>query len=842
MKKSSGALLIVALIVLFSSISRMARSESVTALAKSADSMAPGTWAKLPTLGLTHEMIFPGDQDGILPYSMNMVWDSTRHVGYFFGGEHNGVAVCGSATYDGRACADSSQRFLKYDEATNTWSLQLDSVTGKPHSGIAGSHADNGLTIDPATGDIYKIWYGSPGALQRFSRAAQSWSSMATPTGFDNGYIPGFAWYPEANGAVLISGGFGQIAFWNSRTNSWSTLFTGVVAGTYPDFAIYNPIFHHVLLGGGGGVRAQHDCRNIYLLSYNRSWSISPARKTPDFKVSGAEPFCMDSDGLAGHVSLDPVTGKYIVITRGEDAGMTMYEYDSQSDKWTHLTGSHTPPTTLRMGNPAAGGADKMASVAIPERGVIMYLNETSTSAEVWLYKPGQKGNSAPISPPKGSESPTNSVPENTSIKSAAYTFSQKCAMPGVLKCKGFDDQKDLVYFWPTPVNTPGFGDICNKALGGKYSNHYYDPLAASPANVRATVANGQCVYPEIDSSIKYSGSGSLKFSVPNHSTADSSGEFSEPFKRYPDGAFGYVGPQTNVPTANARHEGNVLFIQWRQRIDSGMLTTNFKSTLYTSFSWVTAGGGATKVSTADCNIPSQATSKEIRFQYGSNFLIDRNFTISSVAADGCSITLTSSPTPSGIGGSPIKAQGSIGGGRSALGWKQFGVFGNPPNGNCCGPAAQISVNGYQAGLPQSYSYDNNGTVIYGVQDIRGCKFHYPGDYDDGKVYPEPPCIRYHANQWQEYTVRLEIRGASGQHASHYQQWIDGELTQDINDFALTWGTVGTANGLGQFNLSPYHTNKDPAQDHPDTAVWYDDVIISTKPIPMANGLLSGKD
>lgn len=991
---------------------RITQAQGSSALANLAGSMQPGTWAKLQTNGLTPSMIFPGGEDGILPYSMNMVWDSARHIGYFFGGEHNGVLACASNTYNDLACADSSQRFLKYNETTNTWSLQLDSVTGKPHSGKAGAHSDDTLTINPATGDVYKYWYGFPGAFQRFSPATQSWTSMAAPTGFDGGYIPGFGWYPEANGIIIVSGGFGQVAFWNKNSDSWSSLFSGLTMGTYPGVGIYNPVQHNMLISGGcADPYSDGRERNFYILTYSSgNWSISPVRHTPIYSVSNSYQLCLDSDGLAGHVSVDPTSGKYVVITRDATANNAMFEYDSQSDTWTQMTGSHTPPSALRMGNPAVGGADKMASVAIPEYGVIMYLNENSDSAEVWLYKHGgtggaldtvapsapsgllatavsssqinlswtaatdnmgvagykiyrngsmigtagitsysdlgrsssttytyavsaydAAGNTSGLSPsasattsssigsspstvsPGSGDTISPSIPTNLRVTaasanqielmwtaatdnvgvvgykiyrnnvlvgsstypvflstglspgttytfkvsakdaagnesstssnvsgttdSALYTFAQKCASAGVLKCESFDDPNDLVYAWPTPLSAPGFGDGCDRALGAKYTNRYFDPTVSTPANVRATFANGQCVYASIDSSIKHSGGGSLRFPVPNHSTADTSGEFSEAFKKYPDGSFGYVGPTTSVPTASARHEGDVLWVQWYQRVDSAMLTTNFKTALYISFYWTTASAGATTVSTADCGIPAQAAGQKIWFAYGSNFLTNQSFTIASVAANGCSMTLTASPTPSGAGGSPIKAQGLISGGRSGLGWKQFGIFGNPPNTTCCGPATQIAVNGFQMGVPQTYSYDNSGTVTYegtdGVQGARGCAFQYPGDYDNGVTYTEPPCIRYHANQWQEYTVRLEIRGASGQHTSHYQQWIDGQLTQDINDFALTWGTVGTANGLGQFVLNPYQTNKDPNQDHPDTAVWYDDVIISTQPIPM---------
>ncbi|HYR43714.1 MAG TPA: LamG-like jellyroll fold domain-containing protein, partial [Terriglobia bacterium] len=48
--------------------------------------------------------------------------------------------------------------------------------------------------------------------------------------------------------------------------------------------------------------------------------------------------------------------------------------------------------------------------------------------------------------------------------------------------------------------------------------------------------------------------------------------------------------------------------------------------------------------------------------------------------------------------------------------------------------------------------------------------------------------------------------------------------------------------GFGQFMLTPYHTNKDLNQVHPIGTTWYDDVIVSTQPIPMLNGVIPMAD
>src|SRR5207244_11149478 len=48
--------------------------------------------------------------------------------------------------------------------------------------------------------------------------------------------------------------------------------------------------------------------------------------------------------------------------------------------------------------------------------------------------------------------------------------------------------------------------------------------------------------------------------------------------------------------------------------------------------------------------------------------------------------------------------------------------------------------------------------------------------------------------------------------------------------------------GLAHFQLTPYHTNKELNQTHPVGYTWYDDLIVSTQPIPMLNGAIPTPD
>ena len=164
-------------------------------------------------------------------------------------------------------------------------------------------------------------------------------------------------------------------------------------------------------------------------------------------------------------------------------------------------------------------------------------------------------------------------------------------------------------------------------------------------------------------------------------------------------------------------------------------------------------------------------------------------------------------------------------------GWKQVIWYGNPPNGRSSSSLEVTINNGWQRGVPQMYG--QAGSDYYGIQDARGCT--YKADARTGGDYTEPPCIRYKANQWMEFTGRIEISGGSNQPTSHVQLWIDGEPAIDYKQAKIDWSGA-SGEGFGQFLLSPYQTNKDASQAHPAGHVWYDDLIISTQPIAMGSG------
>lgn len=106
----------------------------------------------------------------------------------------------------------------------------------------------------------------------------------------------------------------------------------------------------------------------------------------------------------------------------------------------------------------------------------------------------------------------------------AREDFKARCSAPGVVRCFGFDSQDEV-----KPHLMPAWDSVYRG---------------------------------EVDSQIKASGNGSLRFTIPTHSSANTSGSFSLEFADDLSVQFG---------------EGEEFYVQWRQRFSPEMLTTRYR-------------------------------------------------------------------------------------------------------------------------------------------------------------------------------------------------------------------------------------------------------------------------
>ncbi len=113
---------------------------------------------------------------------------------------------------------------------------------------------------------------------------------------------------------------------------------------------------------------------------------------------------------------------------------------------------------------------------------------------------------------------------DTQTLPGARADFKTRCSAPGVVRCFGFDSEDEV-----KPHLMPA----------------------------------GDAVYRgEVDSQTKVSGNGSLRFTIPTHSSANTSGSFSLEFADDLSVQFG---------------EGQEFYVQWRQRFSPEMLSTRYE-------------------------------------------------------------------------------------------------------------------------------------------------------------------------------------------------------------------------------------------------------------------------
>ena len=134
----------------------------------------------------------------------------------------------------------------------------------------------------------------------------------------------------------------------------------------------------------------------------------------------------------------------------------------------------------------------------------------------------------------------------------------------------------------------------------------------------------------------------------------------------------------------------------------------------------------------------------------------------------------------------------------------------------------------------QPISLDGIANSNFLDQDAAGCP-HYSGR---GIPTSDPTCFNYVANEW--FTVQVHVKiGTFNNPNSVVEVWLAHEgqpaqLITNASDAALVNDGLSTASGrYGKISLLPFQTHMSGSLV--DTAVWYDDVMASTRRIPDPN-------
>jgi len=753
-----------------------------TPLSDAAAACAVRTFCQVNTPGLTTALLDSTGGQTITSFSSKAAWNSQTRTLYYLGQGH---LTC--------------PKLISYRDASDSWAS-----LGAPFGCGGFYHAYQHNTVNPLLNKLYVRHYGQ-GYMDKYDVASSTWSQTASTASVGIQCCGAAEWFPDMGLVIHVgveNGSFGAVWGYNEGTNAWTRIGAAntYTMGSYDNAAIYSPVYHVVVFGGGNG--------NTNLWKLNASGTVTAVTPSP-IGINEASP-----NGTI--FTVDPVSGNFLLIN-ASGAIRELSFATNAAGTWTTVSAPTAPFVNASPGNGVYG----VVATPISNYGVIGFLVcggvagcSGNSSPSFVIYKHGVGGGSG--SPPPGGDTSAPSTPGSPSASALSssqislswtassdnvgvagynvfrngtqmgtatgstyqdtglspsttyvYTvqaydaagnisshssggsattqaastgggtdFQAKCQAAGVINCFGVDTSNQLFYNWPS-------GTVCDLALNSHPNgNNPFGTNRSGSGNAVAHVeSNGQCVFPEIDSTLKHSGAGSLKFTISAHTGSDSAGYYTEPLKRLGGGAFSYVGPGSPL--------GNVIYFQFYQRFDPNFLDTNYLCT----------GGG--------CG-----------------------------------------------------------------GWKQMIWYGNPPNGSSSGLLEVTHNNGWQRGVPQMYG--QQGHDDYGIQDVAGCRYAGSG-YTSRSNYPEPPCIRYKSNQWMEFTGRIEVRGSSNAPTSRVQLWVDGKQVIDYGQAKICW-TCSEGEGIGSFLASPYHTNKDSSQNHPTGYTWMDDIIVSTQPIAMTNG------
>jgi hypothetical protein len=325
-----------------------------TVLGKLAAEMKPGTWAELQTempKGLWMSPMVDGgrNQGGvgglhIAGWTDDAHWDSRT----------------GQFLYMGLR---QTRQFIAYSEEKNAWRvIELDRLSDNPCFFSQFGHIYGSNGFDPVRSRFYHRYNGYKneqrgldlaGGISYFDTASEQWTKL--PPVPPNSTFTGMAieYFSALDGLVIL----GKNAwFFSNERQRWEELGPSPVDGYHSLFR-HNPFRQEVLMiGGNAGPQVV-------------------ARLKKDGKIERLKDFPFATGVHSGHVSIDPVTGRYLIVAHDKETKgpKQLFEFDSDKNEYRLIeAGSQWPFNRYAM----------PVVAFIPEHGVTMWAEQ-----KVYLYK-----------------------------------------------------------------------------------------------------------------------------------------------------------------------------------------------------------------------------------------------------------------------------------------------------------------------------------------------------------------------------------------------------------------------------------------------------------------------
>lgn len=531
---------------------------SATELSDAAAQAQPGTFVQMNVPGFDDSLLYWNGRHAF-QYTDELKWDPVRREVLFTGAGHL-----------------VQTRHLVYSESANQWTSSV------PPTNITTTHGYDHAAIDVANRKYYFRAFNER-HFEILDLDTGSWS-RGNRFGDVMQVAGGIAWFPEL-GRVIFVDDYQGILSWNPENGNWSTLQANVSTGPYHNYAEYSPV-HRVVIAGGG-----NDSRSVYRV--NSNGSVTRMGDAP-----------VDLGITATTITVDPVTGNFIVIT----IGGTAYEYEPISDTWTRLSISLPQMFTNRNG---ANGEWGLVATPIDTYGVILFAKYEGNNSKMFVYRHSASSGTPPpplpnpppsvqLSASPGSVTSGGSVTLNWSVANA-----DNCAAGGAWSGnKNANGGQEVISGLTTDstftldCSGPGGSEMDSVTVtitggggGGSDADADWNARSTAPGVLMATrfdtqaevdagkagSMQGNVVW---DNSIRTSGGGSLRFNLLNTDTT-SSGNWrrylADDQRQFQPGDEFYVQYRQYIPAYVIEH-------QWRGGQFSGNYAQGFKSSIISHF------------------------------------------------------------------------------------------------------------------------------------------------------------------------------------------------------------------------------------------------------------------
>ena len=342
-------------------------------LEKLAATIKPRSWGQLNT-GLTSEFLRTrpgGGGNPLTQYANSAAWDPKTKQLLFIGNPHG-----------------EPQKFIIYKEDENFW--REEKLFPCPLKDC-NAHGYDHNTIDFNNSHFYYRSFKNKLIRKtfRYDIASEQWDELPEiPLNLPapNPKTTAMEYFPELGGLVVVAK---NVYLFDFSSNEWRILASDLEIGTTHILAEYNPI-HKVVIFGGGNHPELNSNGTKFLYKLDASGNVSKLNDAPiELRVQSGS-----SNKVGTTISVDPVTGAYLIITSERD----LYTYDVTKDYW-------------QKQNPAPFDSRNTIVTPISNHGVVMFTkyDRNGNKAKVYIYKHADKEDTQP--------SPFNNPPPAPSPK-----------------------------------------------------------------------------------------------------------------------------------------------------------------------------------------------------------------------------------------------------------------------------------------------------------------------------------------------------------------------------------------------------------------------------------------